>query len=78
MTIRERMALSLAARPFPSAQRREAEALWQVGLRPTPYHALVLRLLERADCEREMPVEVHRLRRLRDRRAAARRVSSTR
>lgn len=66
------MALELAARPFPSARARENEAYWQVGLTPPSYHALVLRLVDTEDAEREMPAEVHRLRRLRGKRAAAR------
>lgn len=73
MTIRDRMALTIAATPYPSARRREAVALWHVGLTPPSFHALVLRLLEDPVAEREMPAEVRRLRRLRDRRAAARR-----
>lgn len=72
MTIRERMALALAAQSFPSARARENEAYWQIGLTPPSYHAMVLRVLDREDAEREMPAEVHRLRRLREKRAAAR------
>lgn len=73
MSVREHMALRLAAATYRYPARREEDALHLVGLRPTPFWALVHRLLDRADVEAAYPREVARLRRLRDARAAARR-----
>lgn len=73
MTIRERMALELAARRYRYPARREADALELVGLTPTRFWATVDRVLDDPDAESAMPADVRRLRRLRDRRAEARR-----
>lgn len=72
MTDHDRLALMLAARPYRHPARREADALDRLSLTPTRFWALVGRLLDDPDAEREMPAEVRRLRRLRDARRMAR------
>lgn len=66
VTDHERTAIRLAAAYYRYPAQREAHAMEQLDLAPTRYWALVGRLLDRADVEAEMPVEVRRLRRLRD------------
>ena len=69
LTVREHMTLRLASAPYRYPARREADALDLVGLRPTPFWALVNRLLDRPDALAAYPTEVHRLRRVRAARA---------
>lgn len=73
LTIRERMALELAATPYRYPAVREARALDELGLTAPSYWLLVDRLLDRPDALEEMPAAVARLRRVRDARAKARR-----
>lgn len=72
MTVRERMALTLAATPYRYPAMRERRALEDLGMSPTRFAQVVGALLDRADAEAEMPREVRRLRRLREARARAR------
>ena len=72
LSVREHMVLRLAATPYRSPGRRLDDALELVGLRPTPFWAAVDRLLDRPDALAAYPLEVGRLRRLRERRANAR------
>lgn len=72
LSIRERMALTLAAATYRYPAVRESHALDQLGLGPVAYWALVDRLLDRPDALAAMPAEVSRLRRLRTRRREAR------
>lgn len=74
MGVRDWMCLDLAAAPYRYPARREADALELVGLTPTRFWAAVGRALDDPEAERVMPVEVRRLRRLRDGRRAVRRV----
>lgn len=69
----ERLALELAATPYRYPAIRETRALDELGLTPTSYWLLVDTLLDRPDALKEMPAAVARLRRVRDKRAAARR-----
>ena len=69
----ERLALELAATPYRYPALREGRALDELGLTPTTYWHLVDTLLDRADALEAMPAAVRRLRRVRDRRAQARR-----
>ena len=71
----ERLALELAATPYRYPAIREARALDELGLTPTSYWLLVGTLLDRPDALEEMPAAVARLRRVREKRAAARRAS---
>lgn len=73
LTIRERMALELAATPYRHPAVRENRALDELGLNPTAYWLLVDQLLDRPDALEAMPSAVLRLRRVREARAAARR-----
>ena len=73
MNVREHMALTLATTPYRHPGRRDHDVLDQLGWTPARHAQVVMALLDRADVEAARPVEVHRLRRLRDRRGAARR-----
>lgn len=66
MTIREHMALQLAATPYRHPARREADALELTGWTPTTFWAAVGRALDDPQALREMPSDVLRLRRLRE------------
>jgi hypothetical protein len=66
------MILRLAATPYRYPAKREADAIELVGLTPTTFWARVHRLIERPDVVAAYPVEVGRLRRVRERRASAR------
>lgn len=74
MTVREHATIRLAARVYRYAGRREADALHELGYSPARYAQVVNALLDRVDVEARYPMEVRRLRRVRERRAAARRV----
>lgn len=72
LTVREHAALQIADRLYLSAGLRDQAIKWELGWTPTRYWMVVDGLLERVEAEREYPVLVKRLRRLRERRAAAR------
>lgn len=72
MTDDERTAIRLAAAHYRYPAVRDQHALEQLGLSATRYWALVNRLIDRPDVEAEMPMETHRLRRLRDQRRGRR------
>lgn len=73
LTVREHTILRLAATPYRYPTRREADVHEQLGMSPTVFWAAVHRLLDRPDALAAYPLEVTRLRRLRDRRRMARR-----
>lgn len=73
LTVRDHMVLHLATTPYRYPARREADALHQLGLTPTRFHAAVNRLLDHPDALAAYPADVHRLRRLRDARRRQRR-----
>ena len=75
MTIRDRMTLTLAAAHYRYEGRRTADARWLLGYSEVAFHRRVLWLLDQPDAAAEMPVEVARLRRLREARARKRRAS---
>lgn len=66
MTVREHMALRLAATTYAHPAVRETHALELVGLTPTSFWAMVNRILDDPESERTYPTDVRRLRRLRD------------
>ena len=72
MTDDERTAITLAAAHYRYAAIRETRALEQLGMPASRYWQFVDSLIDRADVVAEMPVEVNRLRRLREARAKAR------
>lgn len=72
MTIRERMALDLAGRHYRYGGVLEADVREQLGMSLAQHAQMVRVLLDRADVEAEAPQLVHRLRRLREQRAAVR------
>ena len=72
LTIREHMALTLAATPYRYAAIRETHAREQLGMDAVRFWQVVGGLLERVDAEAERPVEVRRLRRVAQRRRVAR------
>lgn len=66
MTVREHMALRLAATPYAHPAVRETHALELVSLTPTSFWAMIGRVLDDPEAERLYPTDVRRLRRLRD------------
>jgi hypothetical protein len=72
LTIREKMALELAGTHYRYPAKREADALLLLDWTPTTFHATVNRLLDDPRALAHDPMTVRRLRRLRDRRKAAR------
>lgn len=72
LTIRERMALDIAARHYTASGRRHEAIITELNMTPTRHAQVVTALLDRADAEAEMPAVVRRLRRLRDARKSAR------
>lgn len=66
MTVREHMAIRLASQPFRYPGARESRALDELGWTPATFWLKVNALLDRPDVEAAYPMEVHRLRRLRD------------
>ncbi len=72
LTIRESMALELAAQRFKFEGARETRVLDELGMTITRFHQVVGALLDRPDAWAAYPVDVARLRRLRDQRRAAR------
>lgn len=73
LTVREHMALEVAGRRYRYPGARTAETLEVLGYTETRFAQVVTALLERPDAEAAYPQLVHRLRRLRDVRRAARR-----
>lgn len=71
MTVREHMALQLAARSYNGGARVTAIRV-ELGMSEVRHAQVVTALLERPDAEAAQPVLVRRLRRLRDSRRAAR------
>lgn len=76
LTVREHMALDIAARHYTAPGRRHNAIVHELGITPIRHAQLVNALLDREDAEAEMPAVVRRLRRLRDARAQARRSST--
>lgn len=71
MTDDERTAVRLAAAHYRWPAVRDRDVREQLGMTPTRYWQYVGGLLERTDVLAEMPAEVHRLKRLRERRREA-------
>lgn len=74
LTDEHRALLDFEARPWRSAALKEVRAREELGLSATRYYQVLRALLGSQDAEAYAPQLVHRLRRQRDRRAAARRV----
>lgn len=72
LTVRESMTLTLAGTPFRHAGARATAIRETLGYSEPRFAQVVGALLLRQDAEAEMPALVHRLRRLRDGRRAAR------
>lgn len=72
MTDDERTAIRLAAATYRWLAIRDRHVREQLGMTPARFSQYVGGLLERADVVAEMPVEVARLRRLREARQQAR------
>lgn len=72
MTVRDHMTIRLAATPYRYPAARETDARHELGMSPVAFHRHVNALLDDPDALAAMPSEVGRLRRLRDRRRAAR------
>lgn len=72
MTDDERTAIRLATAHYKWAAVRDQHVHDQLGMTPTRFWQHVGGLIERADVLAEMPVEVNRLRRLREKRAQKR------
>lgn len=72
MTVREHMALTLAATPYRYPARREEAALHTLNMTPPRFWQVVDALLDRPDVEATYPQAVNRLKRLRDQRRRAR------
>lgn len=73
MSVRESMALQLAATRYAHAGAKSGDALWELGYTEARFAQVVLGLIERADVEAAYPREVRRLRRLRNARREMRR-----
>lgn len=73
LTVREHMTLQVASRRYRYPGVRTAETLEVLGYTETRYAQVLTALLERPDAEAAYPQLIHRLRRLRDVRRAARR-----
>ena len=72
MTVREHMAITLAATPYRYPGRRDEDALHTLGMTPPRFWQVVDALLDRPDVEAAHPQIVARLKRLQERRRAAR------
>jgi hypothetical protein len=72
LTVRERMALEIAATPYRYPAVRDGHVIDQLGWTPTRFWQVVDALLDRPDALEEYPQTVSRLRRLRDSRAQQR------
>lgn len=66
LSTRDHMVITIAATPYRYQGAREADALELTGYSAWRFWQRVNWLLEQADAERERPVEVRRLRRLRE------------
>lgn len=75
LTVRDHMTLQLAAAPYKYPGARETDAHDLVGMSPVVFHRHVNELLDHPGALAAYPLEVKRLRRLRD---ARRRVRSQR
>lgn len=73
ISVRDRMVLELAAKPYRFEGRRTADALELVGYRPTQFWARVRWLLDQPEVEAERPAFVRRQRRLHEARMRLRR-----
>ncbi|WP_051718146.1 DUF3263 domain-containing protein [Streptomyces megasporus] len=67
-----RTVLTLAGRPFPGPGARERAIREQLGISPARYYQLLNALLDNVEALAIDPITVNGLRRLRDRRRAAR------
>lgn len=72
LSVRDHMVITIAATPYRYQGAREADALELTGYSAWRFAQRVDWLLGQADAERGRPVEVRRLRRVRERRQAAR------
>lgn len=72
LSVRAHMAITIAAGTYRYAAAREADAHQRLSMPPVRFHAYVAALLDDPAAERERPMEVRRLRRLRDARRQAR------
>jgi hypothetical protein len=72
LSTRDHMVITIAATPYRYQGAREADALELTGYSAWRFLQRVNWLLDQAEAERERPVEVRRLRRVRERRQAAR------
>jgi hypothetical protein len=77
MTVREHMAIRLAATPYNYEGRREADMRELLGMSAPRFWMVVNGLLDRPDVEAAMPSEVHRLQRLRAQRQRQRQARRT-
>lgn len=75
LSVRDHMALRLAAATYRYPAARESAAYDQLGMSAPIFWRRVNALLDRPEALAAYPVEVNRLRRLRDRRRAARRAA---
>lgn len=75
LTVRDHMALRLAGATYRSPGRRDADVREQLGWTPTAFWARVDALLDDPAALAAYPQDVARLRRLRERRARARRAA---
>ena len=72
LTVRESMAITLAARRYKHGGAKDSDILDQLGMTPTRFWQYVNALLDRPDVLAAYPSEVKRLQRLRDQRRRAR------
>lgn len=72
LSVRDLMALRLAAAPYKYPGARETDVREQLGMSAVIFFRHVDRLLDDPEALAAMPVEVNRLRRIRDRRRRAR------
>lgn len=72
LSVREAMTLTIAAATYRHPGHRDNDYTALVGMTPARAAQVIGALLDRADAEAEMPQVVRRLRRIRERRAAAR------
>lgn len=70
--VRDHQCLTIATRHYPHHGMRVDAMHELAGLTPTRFWARINRLLADPDAERERPTEIRRLRRILERRAAAR------
>lgn len=75
LTVRDHMSLRLAAASYRYPAARESAALLELGMSPAVFWRHVDRLLDSPDALAAYPVEVNRLRRLREARRRVRRAA---